>query len=48
MDRLQAMHVFARTVELGSFSAAAAELDISPQLAGKQVQALEAGLGISC
>jgi DNA-binding transcriptional LysR family regulator len=46
MDRLHAMHVFARAVELGSFSAAAAELDISPQLAGKHVQALEASLGI--
>ena len=46
MDRLYAMRVFTRAVELGSFSAAATELDISPQFAGKQIQALETGLGI--
>lgn len=46
MDRLYSMQVFVRAVELGSFSAAAAELDISPQLAGKHVQALETSLGI--
>ncbi|WP_282272908.1 LysR family transcriptional regulator [Stenotrophomonas sp. PS02298] len=46
MDRLHAMQVFTRAVELGSFSAAAVELDISPQFAGKQIQALETGLGI--
>ncbi|WDS37106.1 LysR family transcriptional regulator [Pseudoxanthomonas sp.] len=46
MDRLDAMQVFVRAVELGSFSAAAVELDISPQFAGKQIQALEANLGI--
>lgn len=46
MDRLYAMQIFTRAVELGSFSAAAEELDISPQFAGKQIQALEARLGI--
>lgn len=46
MDRLYAMQVFTRAVELGSFSAAATELDISPQFAGKQIQALETALGI--
>ena len=46
MDRLHAMQIFVRAVELGSFSAVANELDISPQLVGKQVQALEHGLGI--
>ncbi|WP_296248412.1 LysR family transcriptional regulator [uncultured Stenotrophomonas sp.] len=46
MDRLHAMQVFTRAVELGSFSAAAVELDISPQFAGKQIQVLETGLGI--
>ncbi|MBN5028782.1 LysR family transcriptional regulator [Stenotrophomonas maltophilia] len=46
MDRLHAMQIFVRAVELGSFSAVANELDISPQLVGKQVQALEHRLGI--
>lgn len=46
MDRLGAMQVFVRTVELGSMSAAAAELDLSSQLAGRQVRALESSLGI--
>lgn len=40
------MQVFVKAVELGSISAAAAELDLSSQLAGKQVRALEQGLGI--
>lgn len=46
MDRLTSMQVFVKAVELGSFSAAASELNMSPQLAGKQIQALENGLGI--
>jgi DNA-binding transcriptional LysR family regulator len=46
MDRLQAMAVFVRTVELGSFSAAADALLMSPQLVGKQVQRLEQHLGV--
>ncbi|NTB99225.1 LysR family transcriptional regulator [Agrobacterium tumefaciens] len=46
MDRLAAMQVFVKAVELGSFSAAAAALDISSQLAGKQIQSLETGLGV--
>lgn len=46
MDRLASMQVFVKAVELGSISAAAAELDLSSQLAGKQVRALEQGLGI--
>lgn len=40
------MQVFVKAVELGSLSAAADELDISSQLAGKQMRALEQGLGI--
>jgi DNA-binding transcriptional LysR family regulator len=46
MDRLAAMRVFVRAVELGSFSAAAQALQISPQLVGKQVGQLEAHLGV--
>lgn len=46
MDRLDAMLVFVRTVDLGSITAAADDLDRSSQLAGKQVRALEEGLGI--
>lgn len=40
------MQVFVKAVELGSLSAAAEELNISSQLAGKQMRALEQGLGI--
>ncbi len=46
MDRLFAMNVFVKAVELGSFSAAAEELRLSPQLAGKQIRQLEQHLGI--
>lgn len=46
MDRLASMAVFAKTVDLGSFSAAAAALDMSSQLVGKHVQALESHLGV--
>jgi len=46
MDRLGAMQVFVRTVELGSMSAAAVELDLSSQLAGRHVRALEEALGV--
>lgn len=46
MDRLAAMKVFIRAVELRSFSAAAQALRTSPQLVGKQVGQLEAHLGV--
>lgn len=46
MDRLGAMAVFTKAVELGSFSAAADALRISPQLVGKQVGQLEQHLGV--
>ncbi|RQR25769.1 LysR family transcriptional regulator [Burkholderia sp. Bp9142] len=46
MDRLACMKVFVRAVEAGSISSAANELNMSPQLAGKQIRALEEGLGI--
>jgi DNA-binding transcriptional LysR family regulator len=47
MDRLTQMATFVKTVELGSFSAAADDLNLSPQLVGKQVKMLEQHLGVS-
>ncbi|MFJ4192648.1 LysR family transcriptional regulator [Pseudomonas sp. NPDC089534] len=47
MDRLTLMATFVRSVELGSFSAVADELRLSPQLVGKQVKMLEQHLGVS-
>jgi DNA-binding transcriptional LysR family regulator len=46
MDRLGAMAVFVKAVELSSFSAAAEALRMSPQLVGKQVGQLEEHLGV--
>ena len=46
MDRLSAMQVFVKTVDLGSISAAAGDLALSSQLAGKQIRALEDTLGV--
>lgn len=46
MDRLLSMTVFAKSVELGSFSAAAEVLRMSPQLVGKHVHMLEQQLGV--
>ncbi|SFN69077.1 DNA-binding transcriptional regulator, LysR family [Formivibrio citricus] len=46
MDRLLSMSVFAKAVELGSFSAAGDVLRMSSQLVGKHVQTLEQHLGV--
>jgi DNA-binding transcriptional LysR family regulator len=46
MDRLLSMTVFAKAVELGSFSAAAEVFRMSPQLVGKHVRMLEQHLGV--
>lgn len=46
MDRLQSMGVFAKAVELGSFTAAGEVLRMSSQLVGKHVQTLERHLGV--
>ena len=46
MDRFLGMTVFARAVELGSFSAAGEALGMSSQLVGKHVQTLEQQLGV--
>ncbi|HEX2012978.1 MAG TPA: LysR family transcriptional regulator [Roseateles sp.] len=45
MDRLSTFRLFIRLAELQSFSAAAAELDISPSAASKAIAELEASLG---
>lgn len=45
MDRLAAMQIFARVVELGSFSQAAKAVGLSRARASEAVQALEAALG---
>lgn len=47
MDRLTLMATFVKAVELGSFSAVADELNMSPQMVGKQVKMLEQHLGVS-
>jgi len=46
MDRFVSMSVFAKAVESGSFSAAGDALQMSSQLVGKHVQALEQRLGV--
>lgn len=46
MDRLQAMEVFARVVEAGSFSAAAKHLGMGQPSVSKTISALEASLGV--
>lgn len=46
MDRLTSMAVFVKAVDLGSFSAAAELLQMSPQLVGKHVQGIEQRLGV--
>ncbi len=45
MDRLTSMGAFVRAVDLGSLTAAATALGISPQMVGKHVDSLEARLG---
>ncbi|WID97546.1 LysR family transcriptional regulator [Bosea vestrisii] len=46
MDRLTSMTVFVRAVDLGSFAAAAAALDLSAPMVGKHVRFLEERLGV--
>jgi DNA-binding transcriptional LysR family regulator len=46
MDRLVSMAVFKRTVEAGSFAAAARHFGISAEMAGNHVRALEKHLGV--
>ena len=46
MDLVVPLRTFAKVAEVGSFAAAAAVLDVSPQLVGKHIQALEQHLGV--
>ncbi|CAG9273639.1 LysR family transcriptional regulator [Paraburkholderia unamae] len=46
MDKLTSMTVFVKTAESGSFTAAARLLAMTPQMAGKHVDALEKELGV--
>ncbi len=46
MDRLTSMTVFVRVVDVGSFAAAAAALDLSAPMVGKHVRFLEDRLGM--
>ncbi|MEO5758928.1 MAG: LysR family transcriptional regulator, partial [Mesorhizobium sp.] len=46
MDRLESMAVFVKAVDLGSFAATAATLDLSGPMVGKHVRFLEERLGV--
>lgn len=46
MDKLAGFETFVRAVDLGSFTAAAESLDLSPQQVGKQIRNLEQHLGM--
>lgn len=46
MDLIAPLRTFAKVAEVGSFAAAAEALDLSPQVAGKHIQALEQHLGV--
>lgn len=46
MDRITSLRVFARAAGAGSLSAAARQFDMSPAMAAKHVNALEARLGV--
>lgn len=46
MDRLQSIRLFVRTIELGSFSEAAIEANISQSSASRAIASLEASLGV--
>ncbi len=46
MDRLDAMHLFVRVAELGSFAAAAQQLGVARSVVTRQIAGLEAHLGV--
>jgi DNA-binding transcriptional LysR family regulator len=46
MDRLDAMHLFVRVAELGSFSAVAQQIDAARSVVTRQIAALETHLGV--
>ena len=45
LDRLTSMRVFVKAADLGSFTAAGVALDLTSQMVGKHVAALEERLG---
>jgi len=45
MDKLNAMQVFVRVAETGSFTAVADQLDVARSLVTRQISALERQLG---
>ena len=46
MDRIDAMKIFVRVAELGSFSAVARQMDVARSVVTRQVASLEAHLGV--
>ena len=46
MDRLEAMHLFVRVAELGSFSAVAVQVGVARSVVTRQIATLEAHLGV--
>lgn len=46
MDRLDAMHLFVRVAELGSFAAVAQQMGVARSVVTRQIAALEAHLGV--
>lgn len=46
MDKLDAMRIFVRVAELGSFSAVALQLDVARSVVTRQIAALESHLGV--
>jgi DNA-binding transcriptional LysR family regulator len=46
MDRLDAMHLFVRVAETGSFSGVAQQLGVARSVVTRQIAALEAHLGV--
>ena len=46
MNRLDAMHLFVRIAESGSFTAVADQMDVARSVVTRQIAALEAHLGV--
>lgn len=46
MNRLDAMHLFVRIAELGSFTAVAEQMDLACSVVTRQIAALEEHLGV--
>ena len=46
MNRLDAMHIFVRIAELGSFTAVAEQMGLARSVVTRQIAALESHLGV--